>query len=91
MMQHATTAAAVFRHAATGLGKRTPVPDSLWTRVEVTGGPTVLVRVQSDGTYAVKFKSSTAVHYDLAEAIRMAIEHGSTYSATRNFILGLIL
>lgn len=56
-------------------------------RIEVAGGPCVLVRGSVIG-WQVSFKGFIAEDADLEHAARMALEAGEGVSVTRNYRLG---
>lgn len=64
---------------------------STWrTRVEVAGGPVVLIRPTATGlgTWQVSFKGFIGEDGDLEQAARLALDAGRGVSVTRNYPIG---
>jgi len=60
--------------------------DTGWSyRIEVAGGPCVLIRTTAANLWEVQFKGMIGADSDLEEAARMALDAGQGVSVTRNY------
>lgn len=71
------------------LGKAVSLVDTRWNmRIEIAGGPVVLVRTNARNNWEVMFKGFVGEDRELYAAARLALDAGEGVNVTRNYPIG---